>query len=125
QAGLSPVVIEKSVRVGGAIGAEQSDGWLHELGPNSLLEGSPDVAAFIEEVGLGSRRVYASPAARQRYIVRRGRLVAMPTSPFGFVTTNLFSWRAKLALLGEPWRPRGAADHEESVADFVVRRLGR
>lgn len=125
QSGLSPVVIEKSARVGGAIGAEQSDGWLHELGPNSLLEGSPEVAAFIEEVGLGPRRVYASPAARQRYIVRGGRLVAMPTSPMGFVATKLFSWRAKLALLGEPWRPRGDVDRDESVADFVVRRLGR
>ncbi|HTO05033.1 MAG TPA: protoporphyrinogen oxidase, partial [Opitutus sp.] len=125
QAGLSPVVIEKSARVGGAIGAEQSGSWLHELGPNSLLESSPDIAAFIEEVGLGSRRIYASPAARQRYIVRDGRLVAMPTSPMGFVTTKLFSWPAKLALLGEPWRPRGVADREESVADFVVRRLGR
>lgn len=125
RAGLAPVVFEKSARVGGAIGAEQSGGWLHELGPNSLLEGSPDVPAFIEEVGLGSRRVYASPAARQRYIVRGGQLVAMPTSPVAFVTTKLFSWRAKLALLGEPWRPRGAADQEESVADFVIRRLGR
>ena len=124
QAGFSPVVFEKSARVGGAIGAEQHDGWLHELGPNSLLEGSPEVATFIDEVGLGSRRIYASPAARQRYIVRRGRLVAMPTSPMGFVTTELFSWRAKLALLGEPWRSRGKAG-EESVADFVVRRLGR
>ena len=50
QAGLSPVVFEKSARVGGAIGAEQHDGWLHELGPNSLLEGSPEVAAFIESI---------------------------------------------------------------------------
>lgn len=125
QAGLAPIVFEKSARVGGAIGAQQSDGWLHELGPNSLLEGSPEVAAFIEEVGLGPRRIYASPAARQRYIVRGGRLVAMPTSPLGFVTTKLFSSQAKLALLGEPWRARGAADREESVADFVIRRLGR
>ncbi len=125
RAGLTPLVFEKAARIGGAIGAMRSDGWLHELGPNSLLEGSPEVAAFIDEIGLGSRRLYASPAAKQRYIVRGGQLVAMPTSPIGFSATRLFSVRAKLTLLGEPFRPRGAADREESVADFVIRRLGR
>ncbi|HEY8838586.1 MAG TPA: protoporphyrinogen oxidase, partial [Dehalococcoidia bacterium] len=98
---------------------------LHELGPNSFLEGSPDVATFIDETGLGARRIYASPAAKRRYIVRGDRLVAMPGSPLAFVTTRLFSWRAKLGLLGEPWRPRSAANADESVADFVLRRLGR
>ena len=125
RAGFSAVVLEKSSRMGGAIGAVRSGGWLHELGPNSLLEGSREVAAFIEELGLGPRRLYASPAAKQRYIVRRGRLVAMPTSPWGFATTKLFSARAKLALLGEPFRARGSAEAEESVASFVLRRLGR
>lgn len=125
RAGLAPVVFEQAARTGGAIGAVRTDGWLHELGPNSLLEGSADVATFIDEVGLGSRRLYAGPAAKQRYIVRDGRLVAMPGSAWGFVTTRLFSLHAKLALLGEPWRRRAPAAAEESVADFVVRRLGR
>lgn len=125
RAGFSPVVFERAARVGGAIGASQTDGWLHELGPNSLLEGSPDIAAFIDQLKLGDRRLYASPAAKQRYVVRQGQLVAMPTSAWGFVTTKLFSRSAKLALLGEPWRKRSAADEQESVSDFVVRRLGR
>jgi oxygen-dependent protoporphyrinogen oxidase len=42
-----------------------------------------------------------------------------------FLTTKLFSLRAKLALMGEPWRAPAAADSQESVADFVLRRLGR
>lgn len=125
RAGHRPVVFEASDRVGGAIGAWREGGWLHELGPNTLLEGSAEVAAFIDAVGLGGRRRYAAEAAKQRYIVRGGRLVPLPTGPFGFLRTPLFSWRAKLGLAGEPWRARGAADGEESVADFVVRRLGR
>lgn len=123
--GFSPVVLEKSARIGGVIGAMRRDGWLHELGPNSLLEGSAEVSNFIDELGLGSRRLYAAPAAQQRYIVRVGRLVAMPTSPLAFATTKLFSARAKLTLLAEPFRPRRAAHEDESVADFVARRLGR
>lgn len=125
RAGFAPVVFEAAPRVGGVIGAVKHAGWLHELGPNSLLEGSAEVAALVDEVGLGARRLYAADAARQRYIVRAGRMVAMPTSPLAFLITPLFSLRAKLALLGEPWRAKGPAEAEETVADFVVRRLGR
>ncbi len=125
RAGREPVVFEKSARVGGAIGAFARDGWRHELGPNSLLEGSPAVAEFIDALGLGPRRLYAGTEAKNRYIYKDGRLVPMPASPLAFVTTGLFSLRAKLALAGEPWRPRAAADANESVADFVLRRLGR
>lgn len=125
RAGFSPAIFEKSSRVGGAIGTVASDGWLSELGPNSLLENSTEVAAFIAQLGLTDRRCYAAAAARKRYIVRSGRLVAMPMSPVGFGGTKLFSWRAKLGLIGEPWRSPGVAGREESVADFVLRRLGR
>ena len=104
RAGLTVVVFEQGARVGGAIGAVRADGWLHELGPNSLLENSPEIGALLDELGLASRRLYAAPAAKQRYIVRGGRLVAMPTSPLAFLTTPLFSLRAKLKLAGEPWR---------------------
>src|SRR5688500_17121869 len=75
RAGFAPVVFEKSSRFGGAIGAVRSDGWLHELGPNSLLENSAEVTAFIDALGLAPRRLYAAPAAKQRYIVRGGRPV--------------------------------------------------
>lgn len=125
QAGVQVTVFERSSRVGGAIGAHHAGAWLHELGPNSLLEGSAAVSALVRELELDSRRIYASPAARQRYVVRGGRLVAMPTSPLRFATTRLFSLRAKLKLLGEPWRIPAAPYLDESVADFVVRRLGR
>ncbi len=43
RAGFRPVVFEQSPRVGGAIGTLRSEGWLHELGPNSLLENSSNI----------------------------------------------------------------------------------
>jgi oxygen-dependent protoporphyrinogen oxidase len=125
EAGLAPVVFEKSARVGGAIGAHREGEWLHELGPNSLLEGSAELGVFIDRLGLADRRLYAREEAKKRYIVRGGQPVAMPASPRTFVTTKLFSARAKLGLALEPFRPRGDAAADESVADFVVRRLGR
>jgi len=125
RARIPVVVFEASARVGGVIGAVRSEGWLHETGPNSLLEGSVAVSDLIAATGLSGRRLYAAPAAKNRYIVRGGALVAMPGSPGAFLGTRLFSWRAKLNLLGEPFRGRPAAGREESVEEFVRRRLGR
>ena len=124
RAGVGVTVFERAGRPGGVVSAVREDGWLRELGPNSLLEGAAEVAEFIDRLGLGPRRLYAAPEAKRRYIVRGGRPVALPGSPLGFVTTPLFSLPAKLRLLGEPWRPRGRPDIEETVADFVTRRLG-
>lgn len=124
RSGVDVTVFEGAARPGGVVSAVREDGWLRELGPNSLLEGTTEIAEFIDGLGLGPRRLYAAPAAKRRYIVRGGRPVPLPGSPLGFVTTPLFSARAKLRLLGEPWRPRGRADAEETVADFVTRRLG-
>ena len=66
QAGLFPTIFEQSPRVGGAIGTVHSHGWLHELGPNSVLDGPAEVAALVEGLGLAGRRLYASAAAKRR-----------------------------------------------------------
>ncbi|MEI6464685.1 MAG: FAD-dependent oxidoreductase, partial [Verrucomicrobiota bacterium] len=113
RAGLTPIVFESSPRVGGAIGTLRTNGWLHELGPNSMLENSAELVAFLDATGLGPRRLFAAPSAAKRYIVRDGQPVAMPGSPVSFLTTPLFSLAAKLNLLGEPFRRRSAPDAQE------------
>ncbi len=123
--GRPVALFESGSRVGGSIGTHRENGWLHELGPNSLMDSTGEVSAFVEKLGLNGRRVEASHLARRRYIVRDGKPRAMPASPLSFVSTRLFSWRAKAALLAEPWRPPGDPDEEESVAAFVRRRLGQ
>lgn len=122
--GIPVVVFEASSRAGGAIESCRTGGWLHEAGPNSLFEGTPEVGAFITELGLASRRLSASKAAKKRYIVRSGALCAAPSSPADFLSSPLLSPWGKLRILGEPFCSRGTDDHDESVADFVVRRLG-
>lgn len=125
QDGHSVAVFERSARVGGAIHTHRDGPWLHELGPNSLLEGSDQTEALLRGIGLQGKKIYASEQAKHRYIVRDGTPVAMPTSPGSFIATSLFSAGSKLSLLGEPWRRRATPDREESVAQFVERRLGR
>lgn len=123
--GFEVTVYEASDRVGGVIQSARHDGFLAEFGPNTILETSPLVRQLITDAGLEGRRLYPDPRAEARYVVRGGRPVAMPGSPLGFFTTPLFSARAKLALLREPFVPPRREGPEESVAQFVRRRLGQ
>ena len=125
KAGLPVVVFEASARAGGVIESVRTDGWLHEAGPNSLLEAQPEVVELIRQVGLVPRRLYASDTAKNRYVVRAGRLQPVPTSPGAFLRTRLFTLPAKLRLASEILRPGGRRTDRESVAEFTIRRLGR
>jgi protoporphyrinogen/coproporphyrinogen III oxidase len=120
-------ILECKERVGGVIQSQETDGYLFERGPNSTLR-RPDteddaLGRLVEQVGLKQHLIVASTEAQNRYIVRDGRLLSLPSSPLGMITNNLFSWPAKMRLLREPFI--GKCDHEETVAQFVERRLGR
>lgn len=125
QRGSRVLIYEASDRIGGAVKSERRDGYLFELGPNSMSPPSPTVAAFLAELGLDPSRVLASPAAQNRYIVRRGRLVRLPLTPPELLTSRLFSNSAKLAIFGEPLIETGDSPVDESVAAFVRRRFNQ
>lgn len=125
RAGLPVTLYESANRVGGVIQSLRREGFLAEFGPNTILETSPKIGQLIRDAGLQGRRLDSDPAASARYLVRYGRPIAMPATPLGFFTTDLFTLRAKLALAGEPFRPARRDGVEESIAQFVERRLGR
>jgi len=125
QCGIPATLYEGSERVGGVIRTVHENGYLAECGPNTILETSPRIGKLIRDAGLESRQLYSNPDAEKRYLVRDKKLVNLPASPLEFFATRLFSWRAKAGLLTEPFRRRAAADLEESLAEFVLRRLGR
>ena len=123
--GIPVTVYETSGRVGGVIQSLRQDGWLAEFGPNTLLETSPKIGQLVRDAGLQPRRLDPDPKAEARYVVRYGRPIEMPGSPLGFFTTKLFTAGAKLAVLREPFVPRRRDGVEESIAQFVVRRLNQ
>ncbi|HEY7638061.1 MAG TPA: protoporphyrinogen oxidase [Gemmatimonadales bacterium] len=125
QRGVRVVVYEAGDRPGGVILTERREGYLAELGPNSLAAPSPRVRTLLSDLGLESRLLVASPAAQTRYIVRRRKLIALPTSPPELLTTRLLSNSAKLAVFGEPLEEPGDSPLEESVAGFVRRRFNQ
>ncbi len=123
--GLRVAVYEASSRIGGAIQSVRQDGYLAECGPNTLLETSPLIGQLLHDAGLTPRRLDPDPRAAARYVVRDRRPLAMPGSVPGFMTTPLFSLAAKFAVLKEPFVAARRDGVEESIAEFVVRRLGR
>lgn len=123
--GVPVTVYEEGNRVGGVLRSLRYEGYLAEFGPNTILETSPKIAQLVRDAGLGERRLDPDPRAAARYVVRYRRPIAMPSSPLGFFTTKLFSARAKLAVLREPFVAPRRDGLEESIAQFVQRRLGR
>jgi len=123
--GVPVTVYEAGGRVGGVIQSIRKDGFLAEFGPNTILETSPKISQLIRDAGLASRRLDSDPKAKARYVVRYRRPIEMPGSPLGFFTTPLFTAKAKLAVLREPFiKPRRDGE-EESIAQFVVRRFNQ
>jgi oxygen-dependent protoporphyrinogen oxidase len=119
-------VLEAAPRAGGAISTVRRRDFLFEPGPSSLLDNSPELRRLLQETGLASQVVEARPeAARCRFIVRGGRLRRLPMSPPALLRADLFSLGAKLRLACEPFIGRAPADAEETLEQFVLRRLGR
>ncbi|MFM8790228.1 MAG: protoporphyrinogen oxidase, partial [Chthoniobacterales bacterium] len=119
--GVGVTVLESSSQPGGPVRSENDGGFLVEHGPNSMMTTDASVAEFLQSLGLESDIV--EPQAKKRFLVRKGRPLALPLGPTSALTTPLFSLAGKLRVLAEPFVGRGAAD-DESLASFVARRLG-
>lgn len=123
--GVPVRVYEASERAGGVIRTMRREGFLAEYGPNTLLETSPEIPQLFRELGIADLALYSDPAAKNKFVIRGGKPVPLPDSGVKFFTTGLFSTGAKLRLLREPFIARSSPEFEESLASFVVRRLGQ
>lgn len=115
-------VVEAAAQPGGCLRTFRENGFLVDAGPTSTLFRGGALAELARGIGIDNELLEANRASRTRYIVKDRRLVALPDNPLSFLRTPLFSPRGKLRLLLEPLY--GRAVEEESVAQFVRRRLG-
>lgn len=130
--GLRVTLVEASGRLGGKLVTERVDGFVLEGGPDALVGFKPAGLALAEELGLTPRLVPADPGSAATFLADGDRLRRMPDGFTGFVprrlwpmvTTPLLSPGAKLRL-GLEWAVPAGGPGDESVADFVSRRLGR
>ena len=121
--GFRVTVIEKKSSVGGSIETVVKNGFLFDRGPNSTLETYPIIKTIIEDLGLSEELIYADSKGNKRYILKNNKLIPLPMSPPAFLSSKLFSTKAKLRLLAEPFIKK--ANKEESIAEFVKRRIGK
>jgi oxygen-dependent protoporphyrinogen oxidase len=121
--GINVTVLAKDSEVGGTMKSVQDQGFLYETGANTALETTPLFKELISDLRLESEFTYANPEGKNRYILRNGVLHSMPLGAGSFFSTKLFSTAAKFRVMKEPFI--GRAEKEESIAEFVERRLGR
>lgn len=118
-------ILEKSARCGGWIETSEVDGFLFERGPRSCRTRGSGVATLqlVEELGLQNRVIFADPKARYRYIYDGSSLIALPTGPLSLFTSSL-SRKALTGLLKE-WNAPPREENDESIYNFIKRRLGK
>jgi oxygen-dependent protoporphyrinogen oxidase len=117
------VLLEGGPRVGGSLRTLRRDGWTFELGANTVLD-KPSVSELLRAAQLEDGRQPPASIAGRRWVWARGALRQMPSGPASFLGSRLLPMGAKLAVLREPFVSRRVAADEESLADFVRRRLG-
>lgn len=129
------ILLEASSRLGGTIRTEHRDGFLLERGPDSFISEKPEAVALAKRLGLESRLIQTNEQYRRSFIVRNGRLRAVPegfqllapSRIWPFISTDIFSMAGKLRMAADLWLPRRRSNgsDDESLASFVRRRLGQ
>ena len=123
QAGQKVTLLEANDSVGGVLQSERIHGYLLDYGANTLSLRSREVSRLLDEIGILEMAIDANPEANLRFIVRGGRLISLPNSPASFLSSSFLSPLGKIRLLLEPFIPKGKKE-DESVAEFISRRLG-
>lgn len=118
---LDITVLESDSRAGGKIWTDKADGFLCEKGANGFLDNKPRTLELCKSLGI--EPVRSNENSKKRFIYLNGKLNALPESPLSFIRSDLLSWGGKLRILLEYNAPRGPED--ETVADFIIRRLGK
>lgn len=120
---IALTILEKDVRPGGWIRTLEYDGFLFEKGPRSCRSTGTGVATLqlAEELGLAGETIAASPSAVKRFLYTEGRLQQLPQGVTSFLLSPLM--RGVLPALWREWRTPPESSSDESIFDFICRRL--
>jgi oxygen-dependent protoporphyrinogen oxidase len=130
-------LLEAGPRWGGKVLTEHvlSEGgtpFVVEAGPDAFITQKPWALELAQELGLSERLIGINDRVNTIYVLDRGRPVAMPegvllmvpTRFWPFVRSRLFSLRGKLRMGLDLFIPPRRDDDDETLAQFVRRRLG-
>ncbi len=128
--GIEYTLLEASDRWGGKVISsklELKNGahFLVEGGPDTLITRKPEAWDLAAELGLLDQVTDPGSETSGTYVLDQGSLHPIPVSPSRFFSTPLLTLRGKLRMLAEPFQPARRDDEDESLANFVRRRLGQ
>jgi oxygen-dependent protoporphyrinogen oxidase len=122
-------LLEASERWGGKIASRaiEAEGktFLVDGGPDTLITRKPETWQLTTELDLESQVAVPASETKNIYVLDGGQVQPIPLNPLLFFRTPLLTWRGRLRLMAEPFQPARRDDADESLADFVTRRLGR
>lgn len=123
-------VLEADGRLGGKVltqtmPAPNGGQFIVDAGPESFVTRKPAAWQLTRELGLEAVAMNPGNEASGTYVLDGGRPRPLPLSPGAFIKSDLLTWRGKLRMLAEPFIPPKRDGADESLADFVTRRLGR
>ena len=127
------IILEKDDRWGGKIATDRVDGFVIEGGPDTFIAMKPWGMALARELGIADRLHGSNPVQKNTYILHKGRLLPLPggltmmipTDFRGMLATGLISWPGKVRMGLDFLLPPAKSPGEESLGQFVTRRLGR
>ncbi len=129
---LECTLIERDVRLGGKVVTAHLDGFTVEGGPDSFLSEKPWAIDLCKRLGIYDRLISPNDASKQVWILWNGKLrtlpdgvlLVVPTRFQPFVFSTLISPLGKLRMGLDLVIPARRDASDESVADFIRRRLG-
>ena len=126
------VLFERDGHFGGKVKTVRRDGYVVEGGPDSAIIEKPWPITTARELGIGDRLLNSNEDIRKSYVYSGGRVhelpagivLMIPTRIVPFALSSLISWPGKLRMGMDLLLPRGPEQDDESLGDFVRRRLG-
>ena len=128
--GIKFTLLEASDRWGGKVISSKiklnhNARFLVEGGPDTLITRKPEAWDLANELGMLEQITNPGSETSGTYVLDNDSLHPIPVSVSRFISTPLLTVRGKLRMLAEPFQ-RARRDYEdESLADFVRRRLGQ
>lgn len=127
------VLLERNDRFGGNIRTERSGGFLIEGGPDCFLSEKPWAMELSRRLGLAGKFLPTNDKNRKTFVLSGGSLhvlpegviLMIPTKILPLATSSLISWPGKVRMAMELFIPKKKDAKDESLGDFVRRRLGK
>lgn len=133
EASFEIVLLEKNDRFGGNIRTEKADGFLIEGGPDCFLSEKPWAMELAKRLGLGDKFLTTNEKNKKTFVLSGGKLhvlpegviLMIPTKILPLATSSLISWPGKIRMAAELFIPKKKDSKDESLGEFVRRRLGK